>query len=100
MRVEPEGPPGPAPHQGLPMNILGMYLFIASETIIFAALLVIFFWVRAGSSGARPPPEQPRLPVVVTGVNTIILLISGYTMYRAWATVASNACPACRSCSA
>ena len=67
-----------------------MYLFIVSEFIVFVALLVIFFWLRAEHSNAWPPMGQPRLPIVITGFNTLILLVSGYTMYRAWRGVTRN----------
>lgn len=76
-----------APSSGMPMNMLGMYLFIASEAILFGVLLFIFFWIKASQTGSWPPPGQPRLPVVLTGVNTVILLFSGFTMYQAWKMV-------------
>ena len=69
------------------MEVLGMYIFIISELVVFVALLVTFFWLRANHYGEWPPIGQPRLPVVITGVNTLILLVSGYTMYRAWQSV-------------
>jgi heme/copper-type cytochrome/quinol oxidase subunit 3 len=37
-----------------------------------------------------PPPFQPRLPVGVTGVNTVILLASAFTMHRALGAVRAN----------
>lgn len=70
--------------KGMPMEILGMYLFIASELILFITLLVILFWTRSGHLSDWPPPGQPRLPLGITGINTIILLCSGYTMFRAY----------------
>lgn len=68
---------------GMPMDILGMYIFIISELILFITLLVILYWMRSNNAADWPPPGQPRLPLGITGINTIILLCSGYTMFRA-----------------
>ena len=74
----------------MPMEILGMYLFIASELIAFITLLFILFWLRSGLVGDWPPPDQPRLPLGITGINTVFLLVSGYTMHRAYRAVKQN----------
>lgn len=65
---------------------LGMLMFIAAEAMLFTGLIGAFFVFRFGSV-TWPPLDQPRLPIGVTGVNTAILLLSGYTMYRALAAV-------------
>jgi heme/copper-type cytochrome/quinol oxidase subunit 3 len=57
-------------------------LFIGAEGMFFAGLLSAFLVFRTGTA-VWPPPFQPRLPVIVTAVNTLILLWSGYTMHRA-----------------
>ncbi len=75
----------------MPMEILGMYLFIASELIIFLTLLFILFWLRSSLVAEWPPSGQPRLPLGITGVNTVFLLVSGYTMHRAYRSVKQNA---------
>ena len=61
---------------------LGVILFIGAEGMFFAGLLSAFLVFRTGST-VWPPPFQPRLPIVVTAVNTCILLWSSYTMHRA-----------------
>ena len=76
--------------RGMPMEILGMYLFIASEFILFLTLLFILFWLRAGHENDWPPEGQPRLPIGITGINTLFLMISGYTMFRAFRGVRHN----------
>ena len=81
----------PENQPGMPMEILGMYLFIASELILFITLLFILFWLRSGLVAEWPPQGQPRLPLGITGVNTVFLLISGYTMHRAYRAVKQNA---------
>jgi cytochrome c oxidase subunit 3 len=61
---------------------LGVMLFIGTEGMFFAGLLSAFLVFRTGST-VWPPPFQPRLPIVVTAVNTCVLLCSSYTMHRA-----------------
>lgn len=60
---------------------LGIMLFIGAESMFFAGLLSAFLVFRTGSA-VWPPPLQPRLPIVVTALNTLVLLASGLTMYR------------------
>lgn len=61
---------------------LGVMLFIGAEGMFFSGLLSAFLVFRTGST-VWPPPFQPRLPIVMTAVNTCILLWSSYTMHRA-----------------
>ncbi len=61
---------------------LGMLIFLGAEAMFFAGLIGAFLVFRFGSA-TWPPPGQPYLPVGVTGVNTIILLFSAYTMRSA-----------------
>jgi heme/copper-type cytochrome/quinol oxidase subunit 3 len=62
---------------------LAMLLFIGADVMFFAGLIGAFVVFRFGAVD-WPPPNQPRLPVAVTGLNTLILLASGYTMLRTW----------------
>ncbi len=62
--------------------VFGVVIFIASEVMFFGGLISGFFVLRAGSA-FWPPPGQPRLPVLVTAFNTVMLLASALTMYRA-----------------
>jgi heme/copper-type cytochrome/quinol oxidase subunit 3 len=61
---------------------LGMLIFLGSETMLFAGFVTAYLVFRLGAP-VWPPPLQPRLPVGVTAVNTALLLLSGYTMWRA-----------------
>ena len=63
-------------------SLLGLLIFLGTEIMFFAGLISAFFILRAGSP-SWPPPEQPRLPVQVTGINTLILLFSGCTIRQA-----------------
>lgn len=58
---------------------LGMVMLLGAETMFFAGLVGAFLMVRSGAH-VWPPPLQPRLPVFVTGLNTLVLLGSGVTM--------------------
>jgi cytochrome c oxidase subunit 3 len=81
-KVQPE-------RRSIPNAVVGMLAFLGAEAMFFAGLISAFLVLRAASA-AWPPPDQPRLPVAVTAVNTLILLASGYTMWRAVRGVRSN----------
>jgi len=88
-RVPPDGgdngqPPFREPPRPPVIDVarLGMVIFLGSETMLFAGFVAAFLVFRLGAP-VWPPPFQPRLPVGVTGVNTAVLLLSGYTMWRA-----------------
>jgi heme/copper-type cytochrome/quinol oxidase subunit 3 len=87
--VFPEPPSGPDDngrddHREPPINNarLGIMLFIGAEGMFFSGLLSAFLVFRTGSA-VWPPPLQPRLPILVTALNTLVLLGSGVTMHRA-----------------
>lgn len=72
----------PSRQRGIDPARLGMLIFLASETMLFAGFIAAFLVFRLGAP-VWPPPFQPRLPIEVTGANTAILLLSGYTIRRA-----------------
>ena len=48
-----------------------MFLFIASEVMLFGAFFTAYFFVRVVDPDAQPwPPQGFHLPVFVAGVNT------------------------------
>jgi cytochrome c oxidase subunit 3 len=61
---------------------LGIILFIVAEIMFFSGLISSFVMFRF-SPVPWPPPNQPRLPIEVTSVNTVILLLSGLTFFLA-----------------
>lgn len=63
----------------VPNGVLGMLFFVASEAMLFAGLISAFHIVSSGSL-VWPPPDQPRLPVRETLVNTAALLASGVAL--------------------
>ena len=58
---------------------LAVWMFLGAEAMFFAGLIGAFLVFRL-SATTWPPPFQPRLPVGVTGVNTVILLASAVTI--------------------
>jgi len=73
----PEGP-----QALLPSSVLGMLIFVITETMLFAGMISAFMIVR-GSAPIWPPPGQPRLPAGETALNTAALLASGVALYLA-----------------
>lgn len=61
---------------------LGMAILLIAETMFFAGLIGAFLSFRLDSA-VWPPAGQPRLPLFVTSINTLILLFSSYTMFQA-----------------
>ena len=60
---------------------IGMVFFLATEAMFFAGLISAY-WVLRAQVSPWPPLGQPRLPVLMTGLNTGILLLSGITVWQ------------------
>ncbi|HET9492489.1 MAG TPA: cytochrome c oxidase subunit 3 [Methylomirabilota bacterium] len=73
----------PSPRRiGLDNAILATVFLIAAEVMFFAGLVSAFWVLRLGAP-VWPPPLQPRLPVGITGVNTLVLLGSSVAVVAA-----------------
>jgi cytochrome c oxidase subunit 3 len=74
----------PEAHQSsrVDARTLGMFLFIASEIMLFGSFFTAYFFVRVVNGVPWPTPPY-ELPVFVAGINTIILVTSSFTMH--WA---------------
>ena len=74
------------PDTGLNNSKLGIWLFLASEVMLFGALFSTYIILRVGA------PEWPHgeLNVVLGTINTIILIASSVTMVMAWASLKMN----------
>ena len=104
---EHHGPPPANRSSRLAPATLGMFLFIASEAMLFGSFFTAYFFVRVVNPGsATVNPEQWQhwlpckdqvidgvcragyyeFPVFVAGVNTAILVTSSFTVH--WATQA------------
>jgi cytochrome c oxidase subunit 3 len=79
----------PPPSRGsqMSMGFLAMVFFIGSEIMLFGSLFAAYFFVRFNVADQWPPlnadGEPFELPVVLTGLNTAILVASSFTLH--WA---------------
>lgn len=69
-------------------GLLGMVIFIGSEVMLFASLFTAYFMIRYNIAENHWPPlssngEPFELPKVITGVNTLILVFSSFTVWYA-----------------
>jgi cytochrome c oxidase subunit 3 len=78
------GPPTANQSSRIDAATLGMFLFIASEAMLFGSFFAVYFFDRVVNpeAGEWPPPPF-EFPVFVAGVNTAILVTSSFTMH--WA---------------
>lgn len=84
-----DGPPPVRPNRPLMNNArLAVLMLLGAEGMFFAGLIGAFLVFRL-SAAVWPPPFQPRLPLGVTGVNSLILIFSALTMH--WAVGAARA---------
>lgn len=70
---------------GIPNGKLGMWLFLASEVMLFTGLLGAYIILRAGLGSWPHPGEELNIPAAA--LNTFILLTSSMTMALAVAAV-------------
>jgi heme/copper-type cytochrome/quinol oxidase subunit 3 len=68
-RLAPVAPAAPA----VSNTRLAMAVLIVGETMLFAGLIGAYLVFRL-SGRDWPPADQPRLPLLLTGLNTIVLL--------------------------
>lgn len=68
----------------IPSGVFAMVMFVVVELMMFAGLISAYQVARASAvGGVWPPPNQPRLPVEDTALNTAALLVSGVLLYLA-----------------
>ena len=61
---------------------LAMVALIACESMLFAGMIGMYLVFRL-SAATWPPADQPRLPLIVTTLNTLVLLASIVPLTRA-----------------
>jgi cytochrome c oxidase subunit 3 len=77
----------PPPSRGgqLSAGMLSMIFFIGSEVMLFGSFFTAYFFVRYNIADTWPPLNQDgepfELPVVITAVNTAILVASSFTLH-------------------
>src|SRR5271170_4958096 len=70
------------PDTGLYNGKLGIWLFLASEVMLFGAIFTAYLFVRLGAEDGTWPDHVQNIWIGLT--NTILLLTSSITMVWAW----------------
>ena len=73
----------PRPDTGLFNAKMGIWLFLASEVMLFGALFTTYVLLRVGA--AEWPHHELDIPLAT--VNTAVLISSSITMVMAWASL-------------
>ena len=79
---------GHGDHEHPDLRILGLYMFLIAEGMLFMGLFVAYLTFRAVSPGMAG--DLPELDLVLPGVNTIILISSSFVMSRGQAAIKKN----------
>lgn len=74
------------PDTGLTNGKIGIWLFLASEVMLFGALFASYIMLRVGSVDWPAGAELLNVPLAM--LNTIVLITSSVTMVMAWASLA------------
>ncbi len=82
----PHGPPVAHQSSRVDARTLGMFLFIASEVMLFGSFFTAYFFVRVVNGEPWPLPPF-HLPIFVAGINTAILVTSSFTMHWALTSI-------------
>jgi heme/copper-type cytochrome/quinol oxidase subunit 3 len=76
----------PRPDTGLNNVKLGIWLFLASEVMLFGALFASYILLRVGAPAGTWPEGSTLLNVPLATLNTAVLISSSVTMVMAWAS--------------
>lgn len=79
------------PDTGLTNPKLGIWLFLASEVMLFGSLFSSYALLRGGSSSW--PDQSEVLSVPLATLNTVVLIASSVTMVLAWASLKNGSLP-------
>jgi cytochrome c oxidase subunit 3 len=90
---EHHGPPVAHQSSRISASVLGMFLFIGSEIMLFGSFFTAYFFVRVVNGTPwkghfeLPNGHLFELPIFVAGVNTAILVTSSFTMHWALTSI-------------
>lgn len=86
------GPPLANRSSRIEPAILGIFLFIGTEAMLFGSFFAAYFFVRVVNPNAPAswPPAPFEFPKFVAGVNTVILVTSSFTMHWALQSIKRN----------
>ncbi|MCP5464166.1 MAG: heme-copper oxidase subunit III [Deltaproteobacteria bacterium] len=74
---------------GLYNGKLGLWLFLASEVMLFGGLFSALVLIRVGNA-VWPPAGTPELNVALATFNTAVLITSSVTAILSWASLAKK----------
>jgi heme/copper-type cytochrome/quinol oxidase subunit 3 len=78
----------PHPLTGVTSGKLGIWLFLASEVMLFGALFSSYVLLRVGAlPGTWPSGVEAGLSVPIGTFNTLVLITSSITMVMSWASL-------------
>ena len=75
------------PETGLHNSKLGIWLFLASEVMLFGGLFSTYILLRTGSLPGVWPLGSDILSVPIGTFNTLVLIISSVSMVLSWASL-------------
>jgi heme/copper-type cytochrome/quinol oxidase subunit 3 len=78
------------PDTGVNNAKLGVWLFLASEVMLFGALFSSYVLLRTGAAPGTWPHGREFLNVPLATLNTVILIASSVTMVMSWASLKLN----------
>ena len=85
-----EHPPAATVSSRVDARLLGIYIFIASEIMLFGSFFTAYFFARVIVAPDDWPPQPFELPVYLALLNTIILMTSSFTMHWALQAIKRN----------
>jgi len=77
------GPPEANQSARIDQTVLGILLFILSEVMLFASFFAAYFFLRVVVGPDTWPPQGIELPVLIAGINTVVLISSSFTVHYA-----------------
>src|SRR5689334_961466 len=80
----------PRPDTGLYNAKLGVWLFLASEVMLFGALFSSYVLLRTGAPAGTWHHGREYLNVPLATLNTVVLIASPVTMVMSWASLKLN----------
>jgi cytochrome c oxidase subunit III len=83
-------PAAPGRGNKISIGMLGMGIFIGSEFMLFASLFTAYFMIRFNINTGVWPPDGIHLPKLITGLNTLILVSSSFTVWYAEHSIKHN----------
>ena len=78
----------PRPDTGLTNGKIAIWLFLASEVMLFGALFATYVMLRVGAT--EWPAGATYLNIPLAALNTVVLISSSVPMVLAWASLAKN----------